>query len=904
MAAGASAHAPKGSLAPGTKLGRYQVVELLGAGGMGEVYRARDTQLPRTVAIKVLPAHLSSDPERRQRFEREAHVISSLQHPHICTVYDFGAQDGTDYLVMEYLEGETLTSLLHSGRLSLDLTLRYATEVADALDAAHRRGIVHRDLKPGNIFITAHGESKVLDFGLAKLSAVDSSPAGLTTTDTRPEGLTTPGVAMGTVAYMSPEQARGENLDARTDIFSIGAVLYEMATGKMAFPGKTTAMVHKAILDSMPPAPSQIVPSLPEHLDHIVDKALEKDRDLRYQSAADLRVDLRRLSNEFSFGKLTPAIRNNRPPSLVSRVPNRVTALFMVVMLSIAIIWRYYEGGWPFHRDDHSTQSQRTPIAQITPITQTGRTSQGAISPDGQYVAYVNRTPSAYELRLLQIASRRDVQLLPPSPLLIYSLHFSPDGNFIYFVRVLTTDDRNAKGIYKVATLGGPASQLAPDAKGYGITVSPDGKRIAYISSSPNGDRITSVTPDGSDRREIARSSSKASPIDFIEWAHSLNAIAVLEDALNAPKLRSIDLSSGQEYDLSKSNFTEIGQPGWSADDSEIYAPARAPGADDQVWSFSLHNGEQKQLTWNSAYYALQVLSVGKSGEILVAPITEFNHISVTDRYSHVSTLEAEPEAVSLAWSSGSIVSSSISGLVARDPINGTHFTLRPNSESLRLALTGCGANRVLYFETKSTEDQAHITAISPETGHSEQLTDGPGDYHPSCTPDGTSFTYVHRSASGQSSQLILKSLRTGSSSVIHDFGEARVVAPNISPKGDQILMIVQENPSATPDWLEMSLNGTNLKPLRLAIPAREVLDNRSGSVSFGWSPDGKSILCARHKGRVGNIWSFPLDGGQGKQITRFDNEFIGAFDVSSDGRLAIARYEETADLVLLERQK
>ena len=271
-----------------------------------------------------------------------------------------------------------------------------------------------------------------------------------------------------------------------------------------------------------------------------------------------------------------------------------------------------------------------------------------------------------------------------------------------------------------------------------------------------------------------------------------------------------------------------------------------------------------------------------------------------------MSTLEAEPEVVSLAWSSGSIVSSAasaITGLVARDPMNGRHFTLRPDSESLRLALTGCGANRVLYFETKSTEDQAHIAATSIETGHSEQLTDGPGDYHPSCTPDGTSFTYVHRSASGRS-QLIVKSLRTGSSSVIHDFGEARVVTPNISPKGDQILMIVQENPSATPDWLEMSINGTNLKPLGLAIPAREVLDNRSGSVSFGWSPDGKSILCARHKGRIGNIWSFPLDGGQGKQITRFDNESIAVFDLSSDGRLAIARYDLVTDLVLLERPK
>jgi serine/threonine protein kinase len=234
-------------LSAGTKLGPYEIQSLLGSGGMGEVYRARDTRLDRTVAIKVLPQYRSSDPQRRQRFEREARAISALNHPNICHLYDVGSQDGTDYLVMERLEGETLAARLTKGRLPLDLTLRYATEVADALDAAHRRGIVHRDLKPGNIFLTKHGESKVLDFGLAKLEEADAAADTRTAGATSPEVLTTPGIAMGTVAYMSPEQARGEELDARTDIFSLGAVLYEMATGKMAFPGKTSAVVFKAI---------------------------------------------------------------------------------------------------------------------------------------------------------------------------------------------------------------------------------------------------------------------------------------------------------------------------------------------------------------------------------------------------------------------------------------------------------------------------------------------------------------------------------------------------------------------------------------------------------------------------------------------------------------------------------
>src|SRR5271170_743579 len=216
------------TLTSGTKLGPYEVVSPAGAGGMGEVYRAIDTRLDRTVAIKILPAHLSSNPEAKQRFEREARAISALQHPNICTLFDVGHQDGTDYLVMEYLEGQTLAARLAGGPLPLDQMLRYGIEVADALDTAHRRGIVHRDLKPGNIIVTAHGECKVLDFGLAKLA--DEPASSDADTVTRPEMLTSPGVALGTIAYMSPEQVRGDDLDARTDIFSLGTVLYEMAT--------------------------------------------------------------------------------------------------------------------------------------------------------------------------------------------------------------------------------------------------------------------------------------------------------------------------------------------------------------------------------------------------------------------------------------------------------------------------------------------------------------------------------------------------------------------------------------------------------------------------------------------------------------------------------------------------
>jgi serine/threonine protein kinase/tetratricopeptide (TPR) repeat protein len=314
-------------LQPGARVGAYEILSAIGAGGMGEVYRARDTRLERTVAIKVLPADLSSDPDRRERFDREARAISSLNHPHICILHDVGNQDGTSFLVMEYLEGETLSSRLSKGPLPIDQVLFYAIEIADALDAAHAAGIVHRDLKPSNIFVTKRGQTKVLDFGLAKL-AQNKDAAALMLDENAPTlkeaKLTSPGSALGTVAYMSPEQARGENLDAQSDIFSFGVVLYEMATGRPAFAGRTTAVIFNEILNKNPTAPARINPEVPPKLDEIIDRCLEKDRELRYHSAADVRANLKRVQRDIDVERArtssrTPVEEEAVPPAAPSR---------------------------------------------------------------------------------------------------------------------------------------------------------------------------------------------------------------------------------------------------------------------------------------------------------------------------------------------------------------------------------------------------------------------------------------------------------------------------------------------------------------------------------------------------------------------------------------------------------
>jgi tetratricopeptide (TPR) repeat protein len=320
-------------LSIGDKLGPYEVLARIGAGGMGEVWKARDTRLQRTVAIKVLPAHLSSSPNVQARFEHEAKSISKLQHPNICVVHDIGSQDGVDFMVMEYLAGQTLESLIPPGGLTADLVIRYAVQIAEALAAAHAAGMVHRDLKPANIMVDKSGLVKVLDFGLAKLAAPAFTADGADATTVLATVGTTPGMIVGTVAYMSPEQARGKELDGRSDLFSFGAVLYQMATGVAPFRGESTAVIFEALLNKTPPSVRERNPDIPVELERVIARLLEKDRDTRYQSAADVRADLKRVERDSTTGASGPA------PKARGLLTYAMAAAVAVVLLAGGVFW-------------------------------------------------------------------------------------------------------------------------------------------------------------------------------------------------------------------------------------------------------------------------------------------------------------------------------------------------------------------------------------------------------------------------------------------------------------------------------------------------------------------------------------------------------------------------------------
>jgi Tol biopolymer transport system component/predicted Ser/Thr protein kinase len=889
-------------LAPGTQLGPFEIQSLLGSGGMGEVYRARDSRLDRTVAIKIIPASFSSDSIRRQRFQREARAISALQHPNICTLYDVGQQDGADYLVMEYLEGETLGARLSKTRLSIEQVLTYGIEIANALDAAHARGIVHRDLKPGNIFLTSRGDCKVLDFGLARMET-DVSPEAPTIT--RMDLLTSPGAAVGTMAYMSPEQARGETLDHRTDIFSMGSVLYEMATGHLAFPRKTPAMTFKAILDETPAPPSQFNEALPQKLDEIIGKALEKDRDLRYQSAAELRTDLKRFKRDTGSGRIHGAVQE---PPVDSRIQS--SRMVLIALLAVAMVLAL-AGTWYFrNRNTGQAGGQEThEVMRIARLTGSGRAQMGTISPDGRYIAYsLFNGVGKQSIVLRHVATDRELTIVQPAERVTLGLTFSRDNNYLYYVSHPGT--ANIGILYRVSVIGGDSQELVEDVE-TGVDFSPDGRQMAYLRYEPTKkiSYVAVANSDGSEERVILRPKKLELVILVSTPAWSPDgrtlALTVLVPGRGHPDLMTIPAEGGEPT---------IVCSGWMGIDSLIWRN------ENQLIVNGIRQGFGTNQLWSVSY-------PGCSVHRITNDTNSYTGVSATEDFASILTLQR-------------LVSASI-WLVGKEG-NIRQIGQSPGAEEGRNGLAWMKDGTILY--TYRISEKWGLGIMNPDGSRATQLALDSHNYvSPSVSPDGDTIVVV--SDRGGPPVAVWRMRRDGSAAkrLSASFG----IRPTFSTDGKWVFFLGRKDGTYGLQKVPFEGGVQQFISEGTEAPIGDSLDSKlvatvelkdSGAmwrVAFtpvdggqaaqfsSWilasamsidppmpgfdeaaprlSPDRKQIVYVSNKDGIENLWSRDFDGSHVKQLSHFtDSQHIFWFAVGIDGKIAVSRGTSTSDIVLI----
>ena len=916
-------------LSPGATLSHYRIVNKIGAGGMGEVYRAQDTELGRPVALKFLPAEVATHQSRVKRFIQEAQAASALNHPNILTVHQIGREGDAIFIATEFVDGLTLRQHMHTP-LKLIEVLDITAQIAAALVAAHAAGIVHRDIKPENIMIRKDGLVKVLDFGLAKLTERQDTTSEATTIALVN---TEPGSVMGTAAYMSPEQAAGREVDARTDIWSLGVVLYEMIAARPPFEGASKSHIIVSIIDHEPAPITRFAPNVPEALELIVMEALAKDVEERCQTAKEMLGKLRRLKQRLESGAIPPSIselkpstpppssiaptatlqeaaRSTAPPGDLANaralsVFQWVTTLNKAVVIGVMVVSAISFGLFKL-----ATQPQQFGPVKMTALTSGGKVNeedirgQLTISPDGKYVVCAaGNAEEQASLWLRQVSTNSLVRIVPPEKGVFLATTFSPDGEHVYYVALL---ERNkfVPTLYRVPALGGTPTKVLDRVSG-AVAFSPDGKQFAFVRTNQEDMALMAANTDGSGEPKTIAVAKQPNGFSISGPSWSPDGKRIACGMINATgggssTVVEVSIDGGDPKPIGSEKWASVGRVIWLADNSGLIITAQPESSSigTQVWFLPYSNGKAQRITNDlNGYGEVSLGLTADSSTIATLQQVISSSIWITrpneDESQARQILKTNlPETI--AWTpDGKIVYASRTGEnwdIWTANNDGSEPKQLTNDAFIDQQPSVSGDGRYVVFQSNRSGNR-NIWRLDIDGSNPKQLTEGVAeDAGPVCSPDSKSVVFT----SGRSGKLAIWRVGINGGQPVQ-LTDRVSQFPSISPDGKLIAYYFNDEQANNQPKLSVI-------PFEGGAPVKIIdLSRTVQPVGFAWMPDGQSVAYLASESGNLNVWSQPINGAAPKQLTNFKSDLISSFAISHDGKIAVYRVSATRDIVLIK---